>query len=87
LPHPDNEANNEGEIIKNCPGCPYVIWENPENAAIFVSSMCGVYIGSYSMAAELYDLGQKLIGIQGGTEGGYRTPSIFHTSKFSQVKG
>jgi hypothetical protein len=39
------------------------------------------------MAAELYDIGQKLIGIQGGTEGGYRTPFIFHTSKFSLAKG
>jgi hypothetical protein len=51
-PPPDNEADNEGEIIKDCSGCPYVVWENPEKVAFFVGSMCGGNVGIYSMAAE-----------------------------------
>jgi len=34
-PHPDNEANKEEEVIKNCSGCALVIRERWENVAFF----------------------------------------------------
>ena len=62
-PRPNKEAKNEEEHIKECSGCPFVIWEKPESVAGFMSSMCGVRVGSIGMAAELDDIGERLTGI------------------------
>ena len=62
-PRPNKKAKNEEEHIKACSGCPFVIWERPESVAGFMSSMCGIRVGSIRMAAELDDIGQKLTGI------------------------
>jgi hypothetical protein len=62
-PRPDKEAKDKEEHIKACSRCPFVIWEKPESVAGFMSSMCGVRVGSIGMAADLDDIGQKLTGI------------------------
>jgi hypothetical protein len=62
-PRPNKEAKNEEEHVKACSGCPFVIWEKPESVAGFMSSMCGVRVGSIGMAAELDDIGEKLTSI------------------------
>jgi len=62
-PHPNEEVRNEEERIRACLSCPYVIWEGPESVAGFMSSMCGVRVGSIGIASELDDIGQKLTGI------------------------
>jgi hypothetical protein len=62
-PRPNKEAKDEEEHIKACSGCPFVIWEKPESVAGFMSSMCGVRVGSIGMAAKLDDIGEELTGI------------------------
>ena len=61
-PRPDTGVENEDEHIKACGGCPYAIWEKPEMVAGFMRSMCGVRVGSISMAASLDSMGEKLTG-------------------------
>ena len=62
-PRPDKEAKDKEEHIKACSRCPFVIWEKPESVAGFMSSMCGVRVGSICMAAALDDMGERLTGI------------------------
>ena len=63
-PKPATYISSEEEHIKQCSGCPYVIWENPESVAGFMSTMCGVRVGNIWMAKELDDIGEKLTGIE-----------------------
>ena len=63
-PKPGEIVNSEKEHIKLCEDCPYVIWEKPDPIAGFMQSMCGVRVGSISMAAEIDDIGQRLTGIE-----------------------
>jgi hypothetical protein len=62
-PYPNKDIRTEEERINACLRCPYVIWQEPEPVAGFMSSMCGVRVGSIGMAAELDDIGKKLTGI------------------------
>jgi len=52
-PRPDKMISNHEEHIKVCSGCPYAIWKEPEPVAGFMSSMCGVRVGSIGMAVDL----------------------------------
>ena len=63
-PKPNKEANNREEHISICSDCPYVIWEEPEMVASFMSSMCGVRVGSIGMAADLDIMGEKLLSMR-----------------------
>ena len=63
-PKPKRNVTTEEEHIELCSGCPNVIWEKPEGVAGFMSSMCGVRVGSVSMAAELDDVGEEISGVE-----------------------
>ena len=63
-PHPHKEVKNDEERVKVCLSCPYVIWQEPESVAGFMSTMCGVRVGSLGMAAELDSIGQKLTRVE-----------------------
>jgi len=63
-PKPDRNVSTEKEHIELCSGCPNAIWEKPESVAGFMSSMCGVRVGSISMAAELDDIGEEISGVE-----------------------
>ncbi len=61
---PKTDVSSREELVKQCSHCPYVIWEGPESVAGFMSSMCGVRVGSICIAAELDDIGEAITGIQ-----------------------
>ena len=63
-PQPDKKANNRDEHIQACSGCPYAIWEKPETVAGFMSSMCGIRVGSIGMATELDEIVTRLMGVE-----------------------
>jgi hypothetical protein len=63
-PRPDKKVDTQAEHIRICSGCPYVIWNQPEPVAGFMSSMCAVRVGSIGMAAELDEIAQNLSGIE-----------------------
>ena len=63
-PRPDKAATNREQHIQACSGCPYAIWDAPEPVAGFMASMCGVRVGSIGMAADLDDIGERLIGVE-----------------------
>ena len=63
-PRPKTKVKNSEEHKAACSGCPYAIWDEPEYVAGFMSSMCGVRVGSIGMAASLDDIGKKLSGIE-----------------------
>jgi len=84
-PRPDKEGKDKEEHIKACSWCPFVIWQNPESVAMFMSSMCGVRVGSIGMAADLDDIGQKLTGISYFTK--VDNSASVHASIHEQKKG
>jgi hypothetical protein len=63
-PKPGEKGSTRGEHVKVCSGCHYLIWEKPETVAGFMSSMCGVRVGSIGMAAELDEIATKLLGVE-----------------------
>ena len=63
-PRPDRTTRSYKEQIEACAGCPYRIWDEPQSVAGFMNSMCGVRVGSISMAAELDIIAEKLMGIK-----------------------
>lgn len=63
-PRPEQNLSSEEEHIRNCSGCPYVIWEKPESVAGFMHTMCGVRVGSIRMAAEFDEIGERLSGVE-----------------------
>jgi hypothetical protein len=63
-PRPDKMISNHKEHVEVCSGCPYAIWEEPEPVAGFMSSMCGVRVGSIGMASDLDTIAEKLLGIE-----------------------
>jgi hypothetical protein len=63
-PQPDKKANNHDEHIQLCSDCPYAIWEEPESVAGFMSSMCGVRVGSIGIATELDEIVTRLMGVE-----------------------
>ena len=63
-PRPDKMISTHTEHVEVCSGCPYAIWGKPQPVAGFMSSMCGVRVGSIGMAADLDTIAEKLLGIE-----------------------
>jgi hypothetical protein len=63
-PNPDKGARNSEEHITACVDCPYLIWDEPQSVAGFMSSMCGVRVGSIWIAGELDEIAENLLGVE-----------------------
>ena len=69
-PKPIMTAKSREEHIKMCAECPYAMWKTLEPVAGFMSSMCGIRVGSIGMAAALDEIGERLTGMKRFTKTG-----------------
>ena len=63
-PRPSKMVRTREEHTTVCGDCPYVIWEKPQSVASFMTSMCGVRVGSIGMAEALDSVAESLLGIE-----------------------
>jgi hypothetical protein len=63
-PRQSKNIRTREEHITVCSDCPYVIWEKPQSVASFMSSMCGVRVGSIGMAESLDSVAESLLGVE-----------------------